>query len=1270
MSNNVGGANIDITADDRQARSTVRGFFGFLQGTGKIAAGVATGMAVFETINRGMQRLSGSTIGANASMEQYQNTLSIVLKDSKKAAETLAWAEKFAAQTPFEIPDVVEATVRLESYGLKAQEVLESTGNMAAVMGKPLMQAVEAVADAQTGELERLKEFGITKGMLIDKAAEMGKKEVVNAKGQITDMESFNEALFALMEDRYKGGMDVQSKTYKGLVSNVQDSVGTIMRILSQPIFEKLKSGLESAVPVLSAFTSLVKGDTEGALNTLYEAFGAERAFEILNFFDGFKKGIDNAKQAISPFIQFLKAIFEIFKGNENSGSKILESLGLSASQVQSIINAINLIQAYINLFVETTVARVQLIGQFFIDAWKIVWPYLQPLLTKIVEFVGEKIQQIIDFWDKDGAQILQAVKNIFNGILAVIKFIMPAVMFIVEMVWTNIKGVIDGALKIIMGLLKVFSGIFTGDFSKMWEGIKQLFAGAVQFLWNLINLMMLGKILGAVKSLATKGIGLFQGFWTKSVEIFKSLDTHVVKIISGAVTKVLGYFKNLYTQGTQIFGTLRTFGVSVFQALWTAVKTVVVRMVTGIVNYYKGMFTGIKFIFQGLFSTAKTIFLKIKDAIKSPLESINLTNIGKDIINGLIKGITAMGGAIKEKIEELVSNIPSWAKKVLGIHSPSKEMDEQVGQHIPTGIAQGINKTSKEAQKAAEKAANDAAKAAKAAAAKNKKDFQTAFTGLDYKFDAGQISVAEYIKALEALKKKFASVPNAISRIDKTIVELKKKHSKELFEIDKTTYENNVKFGQLSWKQEIKLLESLAKKYKKGSEERAYFEEQIYYIKKDIHDKLTDLNQDYAQKTKEINEQLLENERKAEEEYKDKVVKIKEKLTEDKAKALEDYEAKVKEVNERLIAEEQRLNAEYEKALEDRKKSLYSFAGLFDEITKKDVTGASLLTNLSDQVSTFKQWQSNIGNLASRGLSEGLLKELQDMGPQAADEIAALTTLSDVELQQYTNLWAEKHRLASEEATRELEGLKNETQTKIQQLRQAARAELALLKVEYNNEIKELTKVANAEIAKHKVEFETEVKNLRAAAKKELSEMKTEWIAKIKEITGETKKEFDVMNADMNAIGKDTVKGLMAGMKDMEPALKKQAQDLADAITKTIQSALKIKSPSRVLMALGGFAGEGLLVGLDEKISGIKATAQRMAEAAIPNFKAFNIPSISESIGSFLGLGGSDRPIILQAVLSDGRILAEATYPSINRMLFKDMKNASRTGGTWEKLK
>ena len=268
----AGSAFVKIIADDSQARKTISGFFGFMKKTGTIAAGVMGGLAVFETVKNTFSGLGAATIGANADMETYQNTLATVLKSTEKATNMLAWANKFAAQTPFEIPDIVEATTKLETYGISAKATLGGIGDMAAVTGKPLMQAVEAIADAQTGELERLKEFGITKGMLINKSAALGQGEIVNASGQITDMEGLNKALFALMEERYKGGMERQSKTFKGMVSNAKDVAGTISRELSKPIFEKFKQGLQSILPVGNSLVSFVKGDMTGSAKELRNA--------------------------------------------------------------------------------------------------------------------------------------------------------------------------------------------------------------------------------------------------------------------------------------------------------------------------------------------------------------------------------------------------------------------------------------------------------------------------------------------------------------------------------------------------------------------------------------------------------------------------------------------------------------------------------------------------------------------------------------------------------------------------------------------------------------------------------------------------------------------------------------------------------------------------------------------------------------------------------------------------------------------------------------
>ena len=70
--------------------------------------------------------------------------------------------EDFASSTPFNVEQITEAFIKLKALGLDpSQEALMSYGNTASAMGKNLMQFVEAIADAATGEFERLKESGL-----------------------------------------------------------------------------------------------------------------------------------------------------------------------------------------------------------------------------------------------------------------------------------------------------------------------------------------------------------------------------------------------------------------------------------------------------------------------------------------------------------------------------------------------------------------------------------------------------------------------------------------------------------------------------------------------------------------------------------------------------------------------------------------------------------------------------------------------------------------------------------------------------------------------------------------------------------------------------------------------------------------------------------------------------------------------------------------------------------------------------------------------------
>src|SRR5690606_12267095 len=179
----------------------------------------------------------------------------------------------------------------------------------------------------------------------------------------------------------------------------------------------------------------------------------------------------------------------------------------------------------------------------------------LKPAIAAVVGFFKSQLKVIQDFWNENSATIMAALSNIgdfvskvFNGIMAVIQFVMPAVLGLIRAVWGNIKGVITGALDIIMGAVKVFSGLFSGDFAKMWEGLKQMFSGAITFLWNFISLTFFGKMLGGLRVFIGGFKLLFTGMWTTIKTLFTTSTGALKTTISGA-------WSSIASTTTRIFG-------------------------------------------------------------------------------------------------------------------------------------------------------------------------------------------------------------------------------------------------------------------------------------------------------------------------------------------------------------------------------------------------------------------------------------------------------------------------------------------------------------------------------------------------------------------------------------------------------------------------------------------------------------------------------------------------------------------------------------------
>jgi TP901 family phage tail tape measure protein len=149
----------------------------------------------------------------------------------------------------------------------------------------------------------------------------------------------------------------------------------------------------------------------------------------------------------------------------------------------------------------------------------------------------------------------------------------------------------------------------------------------------------------------------------------------------------------------------------------------------------------------------------------------------------------------------------------------------------------------------------------------------------------------------------------------------------------------------------------------------------------------------------------------------------------------------------------------------------------------------------------------------------------------------------------------------------------------------------------------------------------------------------------------------FDnIKKVNLLQVGKDIISGLARGISSMASSVMNKAREIASGITRTIKSALKIKSPSRVMKQLGEYTGEGFAIGLNSMIDATKKAANELADSAMPSLQ-YDVPSVGAMATQLLGRvevaqpqQANSRPIVITNVWEvDGYELARVTEPYLD---------------------
>lgn len=489
---------------------------------------------------------------------------------------------------------------------------------------------------------------------------------------------------------------------------------------------------------------------------------------------------------------------------------------------------------------------------------------------------------------------------------------------------------------------------------------------------------------------------------------------------------------------------------------------------------------TGINSGKSGAISASGTMASQAVAAVRTYQNSFYTA--GYNAAAGVAQGISAGQSLVISASIRMINAGIAAAKAEAEIHSPSKKFEKEVGYQLPAGTASGITKNTKVATAAAGKMSKAVLKNATSwlkqynksheASLDNEKWYwqqirDTAVKGSTaYKQATAQLnklkSSSTISKALSSsIKNNFgvskekvtgsgdnqkkttkdAETYNSevLSAAEKRLEKYKTLHAASLAQEKNywTTVRKNLKSGTDAWYEATQKIQEL--------------DTQIYEEKQEKQEEVAKAREEAAKTQASVQKSLLETYQtyysmsaRAEMEYWDiarkqftagtderieadkKYLEAKEDYEKEKLQLDEDYNDKREKLEKELNETIQDLEEKRDSAIADRKKDILSSMNNYDAWDASGYTADRLIYNMNTQVEGLKLWETQLQELSGKGLSEGLLQELKDAGPEATANIYSLNQMTAEQLDEFNKLWEEKQEIADRQAKKDTQATRD----------------------------------------------------------------------------------------------------------------------------------------------------------------------------------------------------------------------------------------------------
>ena len=562
--------------------------------------------------------------------------------------ETFKYCAPIAGALGFSAEDVAEAIGLMANAGIKSTQagtalrtIMNNLSGEVKITGAALGEVTIATTNAD-GSMRDLSDILADCRGAFSQLSESERAQAAEALVGKNAMSGFLALINAAPEDieKLSTAIDNCDGTAAQMAETMQDNLAGQLTILKSQLEElaisfgeMLMPAIRAIVSKIQAFVDKLNGMSESqrkailTIGLIVAALGP-----LLVIIGTLISKVGVAMQGFVKLATGVKKLGVAVKAGTGVFGKLGAALGGISAPVLAIVAVVAvLIAAFKHLWDTNEEFRKAITG-----IWKGIVSKIQAFCQGIVDRLNA-----LGF---DFGSIVDVLKSLWDGLC---QFLAP----VFEAAFNVVSTVLGTALDVITGLLDVFIGLFTGNWSQMWEGVKEIFSG----IWDGIT-GLFDTALNLLKSLAETVFGWFGSTWES---VWSGIKSFFETIWNGIVAFFTAIWNAIVSTITTQINAVKTVVTTVFNAvkstattIWNGIKTAISTVVDGIKGKVTSAFESVKNtatnLFNGIKSTATSVWNGIKTAIVTPIEA------ARDKIRSALNAVSGFFSGLKLQLPHI----------------------------------------------------------------------------------------------------------------------------------------------------------------------------------------------------------------------------------------------------------------------------------------------------------------------------------------------------------------------------------------------------------------------------------------------------------------------------------------------------------------------------------------------------------------------------------------------------------------------------------------